>query len=298
MQTLFKYEGKTNSKYNYGDIYGIYQNKWQKIHSLDEWQMLSPINKENIFKNCSSSLPDETILNEFIPFSIITYANDDKQRKLNISFIPKDQLLIMKDLISLDQINRILSINIHTVESNGYIYILITNGIQDEDNNLIYYTYDFVNDNGVLTNSWRPILQVTEDGQYSFIINNIAYNLTTDSSTDSVFIIDNEYHNLLVNTENLGKLIARDLITISPEYLDQLFYNMNESKLGFAFLYVPLGENANANLQVCDIDMEIEAKGIWESTQLGVDYTYSYPDSTHININIKNKGKYKINYYS
>ena len=258
--------------------------------------MLSPINKENIFKNCSSSLPDETILNEFIPFSIITYANDDKQRKLNISFIPKDQLLIMKDLISLDQINRILSINIHTVESNGYIYILITNGIKDEDNNLIYYTYDFVNDNGVLTNSWRSILQVTEDGQYSFIINNIAYNLTTDSSTDSVFIIDNEYHNLLVNTENLGKLIARDLITISPEYLDQLFYNMNESKLGFAFLYVPINENAN--LQVCDIDMEIEAKGIWESTQLGVDYTYSYPDSTHININIKNKGKYKINYYS
>ena len=132
MYILFKYEGSSNDKYTYGDIYGIYQGKWQYIHSLDEWMILSSLNKEYIFKQCSSEMPDKQILNDFIPFSILVYADNDNQRQFNIDFIPKQQLLVMKDLINLNQVDRILSITVNTIEINGLIYILVTNGIKND----------------------------------------------------------------------------------------------------------------------------------------------------------------------
>jgi len=278
MITLFKYEGQDTDKYTYGDIYGIYQGKWQKIHSFNEWQMLSPINRENIFLECADYLPDISILNNFAPFSLMTYANNDEQKELNIDIIPKNQILMMKDFINLDRINKILSININTIEENGNIYVLLTNGIINEDN-IYYYTYDFVNENGIFVNEWRPIIKV-KDNQYTLINNNTIYT---------------DLNKLVENINILDTLTIRDLLLISPEYIEKLFFNTDQLQLGFAFIYASKKENAK--LQVNSINIEAEVKGIWESTQLGVDYTYCYPDSTHININIKNKGKYKINYF-
>ena len=279
MITLFKYEGLDNDKYAYGDIYGIYQGIWQKIHSMNEWQMLSPIARENIFLNCADYSPDIDILNDFTPFSLITYANDDQQKELNIGFIPKNQLLIAKDFINLDRINKILAIDINTIEIDGDIYILITNGIKDIDDNIIYYTYKFVNNNGIFINEWKPILKV-KDNQYKYI-------------DDNIYV---EINKLSTSIEKFNTLTSKDLLLISPEYIEKLFQNMEQAQLGFAFLFVPKKETAE--LKINNINIDVEMKGIWESTQLGIDYTYNYPDSTHININIKNKGKYKINYYS
>ena len=279
MITLFKYEGSDNDKYTYGDIYGIYQETWQKIHSINEWQMLSPIARENIFLNCAEYLPNIDILNGFTPFSLITYDNVDNQKELNISFVPKNQLLIAKDLINLDQINRILAININTIETDGDIYVLVTNGIKDIDDNIIYYTYDFIDNNSIFINEWKPVLKV-KDNQYTYI-------------NDNTYV---EFNKLSTSLEKFHTLTVKDLLLISPEYIEKLFPTMEQAQLGFAFLFVPKKETAE--LKINSINIDVEVKGIWESTQLGVDYTYNYPDSTHININIKNKGKYKINYYS
>lgn len=264
MYTLFKYEGKTNDKYSYGDIYGLYQGKWQYIHSFEEWQILSAINKEHVFLQCSQEMPTKQILNDFIPFSMLTYNNDDKQLEFDIDFIPKLQLIVMKDLINLDQIDRILSIDINATEINGLIYILLTNGIKNE-NNIKYYTYKFKDNNNLPLNLWIPILET------------------------------NGTNHFYLDSTNKG-LTIEEVRNLSAEDIDKLFTDINKSKLGFTFLYVPLRENAQ--LQINNIDLVVNAKGIWESTQVGVDYTYNYPDNSHININIKKKGKYKINYFA
>lgn len=266
MYTLFKYEGETNNKYTKGDIYGIYQNKWQRVHTFNEWKLLSAINKQKIFLNCSEEMPDGKTLTEFAPFSMLTYSTNQKTKSFNINFIPKNQLLIMKSLFSLNRVNRLLQIDVNTVETNGIIYILITNGIKDENDCITFYTYKSVDENNLLVNEWIPVLKF--DGvNYSYI------------------------------NDNFGDLTKHKLSKLEREELDILFANKDNIQLGFAFLFKPTGADF-PNMNVLDITIKADIKGRWDSTQLGIDYTYSYLDDSSVTITFKKPGKYKINYFN
>ena len=265
-KTLFKYEGTTNSKYTRGDIYGIYQGKWQRVHTFDEWKMLTAANKLAVFLDCSDDMPDGKTLTDFTPFSMLTYSTAEETKKFNINFIPKNQLLIMKSIFNLTNINRILNIEIDSMEVNGIIYILLTNGIVDENNKLTYYTYQSIDENSMPVNQWKPVLQ-----------------------------FDGSAVEYITENQDFGDLTKHKLAQLTREELDLLFANTQELKLGFAFLFKSIGPNLQ--LRVNEIILNTDVKGQWNSTQLGVDYTYCYPDDSSMTITFKAKGKYKINYF-
>ena len=52
------------------------------------------------------------------------------------------------------------------------------------------------------------------------------------------------------------------------------------------------------HLTIKNVILTTETKGIWESTVLGLDYTYAYPNDTTLAVTIKKAGIYKINYYA
>ena len=80
---------------------------------------------------------------------------------------------------------------------------------------------------------------------------------------------------------------------LSADILNDL---LNEkTQLGFAFILSTT--TSQSKIQPINVLIEAEVKGTWDSTKLGEDYTYSYPDNSSIIVTIKNAGKYKINYF-
>lgn len=280
--TIFRYEGPTNENYTAGDIYGIYHGKWQRIHSWNEWLILTPLNKQNIFYEVGDKIPTGEELTAFAPFSMLSYSLEERQQAFDINFIPKNQLVIMKDFFNISRFNRILNIKINVEEVEGLIYIALANGTTTSEDYKIFYTFKHLDENSNIINKWIPVLKV-KDKDYHFIDENF---------------MEKEYTN---DINILGDLTSYKLAQLDTVELDPLLNaasNINPcgatNELSFAFLFVPKRENAQ--LKIYDINLHTDIKGIWESTQLGVDYTYTYPDETSIEITIKNPGKYKINY--
>lgn len=230
--------------------------------------MLSSKNRQKIFLECNENmLPSGEILTKFAPFSMLTYSTDQAVRQFNINFIPKDQILIMNSIIDLHRVNRILHINIHSMEVNGLIYVLLTNGILDENGLMTFFTYKFVDENNLSVNQWIPLLK--SDGiNYMFLTEN----------------------------QDFGNLTPYKLSTLNQDELDIIFANQpDDLKIGFAFLFHPI--DVNPQLRVNEIVVNTDAKGIWNSTKLGEDYTYCYLDDSTLSITFNKPGKYKINYF-
>lgn len=270
--TIFRYEGETNDNFTNGDIYGIFNNKWQKIYSRNEWAELSALNKQEVF-NQITDFPSGEILTNFAPFSMLHYSDNEKQKYFNINYIPKNQLLIMKDFIDIKRFNRILNIQVNTVEINGLIYITLTNNKDDE---ITFFSFN--------EGKWIPTLKFNLENYYF------------------IDIEGNKLENIYPDIDKFGDLTNTKLSNLTSENLDLLLnptHNQSAKEinaLGFAFLFIP--KDANANLSIKDIIINTDIKGTWDSTVLGVDYTYSYPDDSSIKIIIKQSGKYKINYMS
>lgn len=183
--TLFRFEGNTNNNYTYGDIYGMLDGAWQRIHSKSEWNLLNAYNKQNIFRRITG-IPSGDILTKFAPFSLLNYSINDQQKYFNINYIPKPQLIIMKDFINLSRFNRILNIEINTTEINGLIYVVIANGNIIRDANILNYitadnsimAIDEFND-GTIDTDTNVMSVNTNEGQYNnihFVIDNSSIN--------------------------------------------------------------------------------------------------------------------------
>ena len=191
--TLFRYEGTTNNDYSYGDIYGMLRGVWQRIHSREEWNILNGHNKQNIFKQITG-IPSGEVLTKFAPFSILNYSNNDYQKYFNINYVPKPQLIIMKDFINLSRFNRILKIEINTTETNGLIYVAIANGNIIRDANIL---------NHITVENNIMAIDELDDGTIDTDTNVMSINTNEGNYDDVRFLIDNSSINSNLLDDNI-----------------------------------------------------------------------------------------------
>ena len=272
MPTLFVYEGETNDKYTNGDVYGVLGNHWTKIHTRNEWQILSPFNKQDVFLQVGDKMPTNEELTNFAPFRMLHYSTTDTNKQFSIDFIPKDQLIILTDGINVHKFSKIKKLFIDHVSNKGRIYVMVANGDKYQDHD-IYYTYTHSPLDEDDTNEWVPCLLVNDQNEYILV----------DSRCDR---LENQSLN------NLKKLSLEEFNILEEAVFAELLKSSDTIKL--SFLFAPLEKDSQ--LQIKNVTIYTDLQGMWESTQVGIDYTYAYPDSETLLISFKESGKYKINY--
>lgn len=171
---------------------------WQKV--ADNWNTLTNQEKENLFSqvNGEPTIADLQLLGQF---RVVSYA-DTQNLNLKVSAVPKDQLVLPKNLINLSSIEHINSVTVTANESGtGKVRVAITKG------NNVWYMFDGLNfvqigntasDILVNGNTASEINGITQAQYDSFEADEIGfgYVLHIENTTD-VANIDNLSMNVL-----------------------------------------------------------------------------------------------------
>lgn len=118
------------------------------VKSANNWASLSAVEKEEILKKASVTMPSISELGKISPFKIISYADDSDFLGINyvLTGVPKDQVVLPANLLDISSYEGINSINIaSTISPNAQCRLAVTT------DNKTYQVYD------APAKKWKPI---------------------------------------------------------------------------------------------------------------------------------------------